>query len=165
MSAKIACHHCKKAYVNVLEHITKSHSYLQIYTYEDGEIADSDDCPDGGEYKLFWKDQLFNQTTDFHPINGHYWAITMTNTGFDGVVTLTIARAPGATTWRVYTLQTETWPVADHYGAKTTIKHYTAGHIQILQKRVSRRPSTTNPDSDRSPLQETEGSTLAGSPA
>lgn len=55
-SPKTPCHHCGKLYVNVKEHITKSHSWLQLHCKEDGEIVyDKEDCWGS----LFWQDTMW----------------------------------------------------------------------------------------------------------
>ena len=48
------CRHCGKRYKNVLEHITKSHSWLQVACKEDGEMGNE-------PMELFWKDKMWKE--------------------------------------------------------------------------------------------------------
>jgi len=94
MSTKTVCRHCNKAYVNVLEHITKSHSWLTIYKLADNTVVDHKKVVRVGDYKttLFWKDIEF----DFmeHNQNTGNWAgiteLLFCSPRFEGVVCVLI---------------------------------------------------------------------------
>jgi hypothetical protein len=57
MSTKTVCTHCNKSYVNVLEHITKTHSWIRLVIDKDGNLNDEDQ---NVGHQLFWKNMLFD---------------------------------------------------------------------------------------------------------
>ena len=124
------CRHCNKSYVNVKQHITKSHSYLQITCKEDGKIVD------GPLDELFWKDQIWkndhysrvcdsddeimDNLVSMGPIQGHLWVHMKRSTLHP-------------TMWIIIEINHITL-IKNDTDTKTT--RYTYPAIQVLHKRI-----------------------------
>lgn len=138
-SPKTPCHHCGKLYVNVKEHITKSHSWLQLHTKEDGEIVyDKEDCWG----RLFWKDTMWTDDgggdaaceedevhtwyTGADP-NKELWVLMKKSEAFPNM-------------WKVVQIREATYlsdeAVTRNGGCATSSKIYKNVNIQVLHKRV-----------------------------
>jgi hypothetical protein len=126
------CRHCGKPFKNVLEHITKSHSWLQLTCEEDGEISDR--CAEKEEFELFWKDHRFIADT----IQDGKDACQMGfgSSTFEGYVWVSLARSTThRTMWVVTNIETvRTVDAADGRTLRDIRKHYSRPNIQVLHQ-------------------------------
>ena len=124
------CRHCGKPYKNVKEHITKSHSWLQLTCKADGEIE--------GDMKLYWKGMMWKG------IYGEGWRHDVT-TGQSAIMSALFPDPPEACDdWMWMCLKPSTinpsmWVVKEielHKHDSDTWKTFTWLPIQVLHQRV-----------------------------
>ena len=137
-SIKSACHICNRSYKNVLEHITKSHSWMSICVHKNGDIVHRDTgawAEEGQDtVEMFWQDKHFRACEASYDTETGDITYIMTCKDWDGEVQVSLRRLlPDTDLWRVDSLTTfvasEVFP-----GGKPT--NYIGKHIQVLHKRV-----------------------------
>jgi hypothetical protein len=107
MADKTVCRYCDKAYVNVLEHVTKSHSWLRIYKYADGSLASDEKVKlfNGAKTALFWKDIEF-EYGDCHTDKEGVTHLAFSSSKFQGLVFVGIRLKPNTKEWEAVNIET-----------------------------------------------------------
>ena len=128
MNPSTPCKYCGKAFKNVKAHITKSHSWLQMTTEENGDISDR--CATKGEFEMFWRGEHY--TID---------AVTYEGGGDCGLgfgnVYVTMTRSPHhPSMWVVKDIHSVTTIERPDGSTQDTFMEHTGYNIQVLHKRL-----------------------------
>lgn len=137
---KTPCHHCGKLYVNVKEHITKSHSWLQLHCKDDGEIVFGEEH---GYGTLFWQDHIWKDCAEGYRTceEDEHHTSYFSDTREDMFIWVHIKKHPTLPgMWTVLKITTDTFlsdeAVRRNGGIMNKLKEYTNVNIQVLHKRV-----------------------------
>ena len=161
MTDKTVCRYCDKAYVNVLEHITKSHSWLRIYKLADGSLASDEKVKlfNGTKTCLFWKDIEFEFGEGNTDSEGITWLL-FRSPRFQGLVFVGIRPKANPKEWEAVKIETH----VDYAFTKWSAER---GSFRITEYKIPKKfnfvqfttepkneviipPSDSSPDSDYS---------------
>jgi len=128
------CKYCGKSYKNVMEHITKSHSYIQLTCEEDGEISPR--CGVEGEFELFWRDHRYTLGAINDDVDGDCNMEFGAHDDDTGVVIHLTRSLNHPTMWVVRNIDTIKTTERPNGTLYDTRKGYMGHHIQVLHQRL-----------------------------